>query len=302
MERKVVVGFRISFWGGVLIGIVSIISGLWLSSLTIITDGMFALIGALLTSISLYVLRFVQRKDFTNFPFGKEALLPLIIFFQYLIILLVCGINLINALDAIFHPAALESSPFGLFVAVIFLALTFGAYRAVFWASSSVAENPVLKIETEQWLYSVYFSIGVVVSFVLQNLLLQTSYAALAVYTDPIMTILITFSFVFMAVVEIKKAIREIMSGTPDKELRLAIAEVVAQELQRCEHNETVLRVGKVGEQVVIELDILIKAATEMDSIRRQDEVRERLHQRLQAVYPKDIWLTVVFIGNPKWA
>ncbi len=62
-----------------------------------------------------------------------------------------------------------------------------------------------------------------------------------------------------------------------------------------------VLRTAKVGNQVIVELDVVILPATPLDTVGQQDPLRERLNQAIsQQISGYSLWLNINFVGDIK--
>ncbi len=62
------------------------------------------------------------------------------------------------------------------------------------------------------------------------------------------------------------------------------------------------LRTAKVGNQVIVELDVVILPATPLDTVGQQDPLRERLNQAISQQISIILWLNINFVGDIKWA
>ena len=72
----------------------------------------------------------------------------------------------------------------------------------------------------------------------------------------------------------------------------------------RIEHEfiESFTRVSKVGQTLWVEVDFVAKVGSDIiETISEQDEIREQVHSYLSQ-YLYEIWLTVSFTEDRKWA
>lgn len=100
-----------------------------------------------------------------------------------------------------------------------------------------------------------------------------------------------------------KAAILELTFSTSKEELRETIMTIVEKELRAEEVVNFVLRTAKVGNQVIVELDVVILPATPLDTVGRQDTLRERLNRAIsQQISGYFLWLNINFVGDIKWA
>ena len=96
-----------------------------------------------------------------------------------------------------------------------------------------------------------------------------------------------------------KAAILELTFSTSKEELRETIMTIVEKELRAEEVVNFVLRTAKVGNQVIVELDVVILPATPLDTVGRQDTLRERLNRAIsQQISGYFLWLNINFVGD----
>ena len=67
----------------------------------IIFDGLYSFISVILSMISLYINKYMAKRDFEKFPFGKHILEPIVISIKSLIIAIMCLYSLIEAVKTI---------------------------------------------------------------------------------------------------------------------------------------------------------------------------------------------------------
>lgn len=290
----------ISIVAGTIYGGMALLFGLLISYNILLLDGVYTLIGAVMSFISLYIAKFIQLQDFERFPFGKEALMPLVVFIQYSIILLISIYGIIESLFDLFHKQPVNNSPIGLY-----FSLGGALYCLIFYSyfKRNPLTHPFYQVELEQWRFGFLFSSGVVASFVLSLLVQTSSYSALADYIDPVVSIGITLFFIVLSLTELKRAILELVSSTPKEELRERMLESVEQHLEGQEIETYLLRTAKVGNQIIVELDIVILPNSSLDSVTKQDTIRGTLYRTVKhQIEDHSLWLNVNFVGDIKWA
>lgn len=136
------------------------------------------------------------------------------------------------------------------------------------------------------------------------SLLLQLGqYTIFAKFVDPIISIGITLCFLYHSLIELKHSILELASSTPEYELRESILISIDKKLRSREIETYVLRLAKVGNQLIVEVDIVILPNSELDTIQKQDLLRGQLNQDIKRkIKTYSLWLNVNFIGDIKWA
>jgi len=81
--------------------IIALIVGFLTSSQVILFDGIFSMVGVILTYLSLSALKFIKKKDDWNYPFGKATFEPFVAVIQYCIILYICINNITTGIQVI---------------------------------------------------------------------------------------------------------------------------------------------------------------------------------------------------------
>ena len=303
MNQIVLKGLKLSFVSALLYAIAAILFGFFLSSSIILIDGVYTLIGAILTLFNFYTIKFIEKEDFESFPFGKESLAPLMVFIQYAITLLVSIINLASTAYSLSSIQVNSNYIYGLSFAIasaISSVLTFYALRK---RNLKVGNNVLLEAEIQQWRFGYIFSLGVIASFILAIILQLSPWYSLAGWIDPIISIIITLLFIVTAIKEIRNAFRELLSGTPKGTIKKEIGDCLQKHVGEIAYEDIVLRSAKIGNQLVIEIDIIIMPTSTLDSVIMQDQLREQFAAELYVLYPTyNIWLNVTFTANMKWS
>lgn len=303
MNQIVLKGLILSFLSAIAYASLSIIFGLFNSSSIILIDGIYTLIGAVLTLLNIYTIKFIQKEDFESFPFGKESLAPLMVFIQYTITLLVSIINLTSTIYSLNSTNVESNYIFGLTFAIGTATTSLLVFQSLRKRNQQVGNNIILQAEIQQWKFGHLFSLGIIASFILALILEASPWHHLANWIDPMVSIIITLFFILTAIKEISNAFRELLSGTPKSFIRKNINDILHADLEDLEYEDTVLRSAKIGNQLVIEIDIIIKPDTSLDSVTIQDQFREKVSADLYSLYPTyNIWLNITFTANIRWS
>lgn len=276
--------------------VIALTVGFLTSSQVILFDGIFNLIGVALTYLSIFSVKFIKKPDIGNYPFGKEAFEPFIALIQYAIILYICFSNLVTAVNTILHGGQIidimSGISFGLFGAVFNL-LVFGYLKMLTKKHSSA----ISEVEIDQWKFSLLLSTGILIGFSLSWGLDFTPWHRLNAYVDPVLTMLITLIFAKTAIVSIKSCVRELLGAKPDEEIEALIKAQVDQVCIGVDFKERILRFGKVGGKVIIEIDYVIEENSHLDSVAEQDKLRRQLVEGLKQL-PYEKWVNVSFMGD----
>ena len=293
MNRKVL---RISIAFTVVFTLIALAVGFITSSQVILFDGIFNLVGVALGYLSLSAMHFIKKKDEWNYPFGKAAFEPFIAIVQYAIILYICVTNITTAVQAIIsggHEVDISSGMmYGLFSTIYNMAVF--TYLLMLTKKHKTA---ISEVEIDQWKFSFLLGIGILIGFSLSYALSFTDFYAYRVFTDPILTIIITLLFGKTAILSMKNCIREMLQAAPPKEIIDFVTDKIVEIDKQYEFSNEVFRLAKVGNKIIIELDYVIESGSRLDSIVLQDKLRKEMTHAFAAL-PYEKWINVNFTSD----
>jgi len=280
--------------------VMALIVGFLTSSQVILFDGIFNLAGVALTYLSIFAIKFINKRDSWNYPFGKETFEPFIAVTQYFIILYICITTVISAVRVILDGGHAVNIIYG----VLYGFLTAVFSIAVYIYLKSITKNrltAITQVELDQWRFGCLLSIGILIGFSISWILDKSVLAKYSYYADPALTILMTLIFGKTAIFAIRGCVRELLMAKPADEIVESInkkLEAVNSDYGLSDH---VLRLGKIGGKLIIEIGYVIEKNSKMDSIQMQDRLRKELVEQL-AVIPYEKWINITFTGDIRWA
>lgn len=280
--------------------ILALTVGFLTSSQVILFDGIFNLVGVALTYLSIISMKFIKKKDSWNYPFGKETFEPFIVITQYSIILFVCLSNLSTAVQIILEGGREINITSG---------ILYGGFAAVYNFSiflyfKFLTKNhmtAIAEVEIAQWKFGMLLSGAILIGFNLAKLLEFTPWVEYQNFIDPVLTILITIAFIKSAILSVRDCVKELLLAKPSKEITLDITEKVENINRNYHYLDRVLRLGKVGGKIILEIDYVIEKGSDLDSISKQDELRKQVTYALTEL-PYEKWVNINFIGDIRWA
>lgn len=280
--------------------VVAVVIGLLTFSQAILFDAVTNLVGIVLTYVSVFTMKFIKKKDSWNYPFGKAVFEPFIVIVQYCIILGLCITNAFTAVQVILmggHEMNISSGIlYGFFGSVYSLAI-------IYFLRSISNKNPtaISELEIDQWRFTALGTVGILFGFSLALFLSRTPLVPYIAFVDPVLTLCITMFFARIAILAIGKSIKELLSGKPSEDITKIIEQKVEQVSSQYKFRDKVLRLGKSGGQIIIEIDYIIEQDCLLDCVYMQDKLRSQLKNTLTELsYEK--WLNVNFSGDIKWS
>ena len=296
IENKIL---KLSVFGALFFALFGIAWGWAIDSEMIIFDGLYSFISLILSMLSLYISKFMAKKDIEKFPFGKHILEPLVISIKSLIILMMCLYSLIDAIKIIINGG--NNVEFGL--AIIYSVISVvGCGVISFYMKKKEKElsSELIKAESNQWLMDTALSAAVLVGFIIAMILAGTKFRFLNSYIDPTMTLVVSVIFLRLPIKTFISSFKEIISVKADDEINEDIYVLVKEIEEEYNFEESIARVSKVGRELRIEIDFVYNKNSKLKTLDQMDSVREEINDAIKHIkYNK--WLNVSFTGNKKW-
>ena len=279
---------------GFVLAAVGIAIGVGTGSQIILFDGFYTFLGIGLSWMAMRVSILVASGPTNRYPFGREALTPLIIGVEGVALLATCSYAGFNAVLTITHGGSRLPTGWSVAYAAFALVLPTGLW---WWLRPTARQSELVRAEATQWLAGGVLGLGMLIAFVFAQLIIGTSWTPAAKYVDPSLVIATCLLFLVPPVRMIRTTFFELVEGSPDVELqgpaRLAVDEVAAQfglANQR-------LRMTKIGRKFYVEIEYLVEPTW---TVLHSDQVRKALAARLDQL-PHDLWLTVEFSADSAW-
>jgi predicted Co/Zn/Cd cation transporter (cation efflux family) len=295
LEKKLL---TLSVIGALLFALIGIVWGIMSSSQMIFFDGVYSFISVILSMFSLLMAQFMTKSDIRRFPYGKEVLEPISIIVKYTAILILCIVAVISAIQAILSGGRDISLGFALLYSFL---STVGCWIVYVLLNKRKMLSGFIMAEANQWKMDTLLSAAVLLGFLIASLISHTSYSALIPYVDPLMVLLVMGYFLKVPIVEIIKALREVLDMAPAQFIQKKVKEVTDNIQNHYQIEESILRISKAGNMLYIEIDFVLNKESKIQTVADQDKIREEISEQTKSLNYKK-WLTVSFTNNKKWA
>ncbi len=286
----------ISLTAAAVVSVVGIAWGLVVSSQIILFDGLYGVIGTVLSAITLQVSNLVKKGPSARYPFGREALGPLVLGVQGLVLTGAFSFAVIDALQIILSGGG--DTELG--AALIYAILAFLGSVVVYLVLRRMrGDSELVAAEAAQWLAAVYLGIAMLVGFITAILLKDTPWAWFSGYVDPCLVLVAAVVVAPTPISMIRTTMRELLEGAPGDEVQIPI-ELAVQELtqQFALPTPASVLIGKLGRKVYVEVDYLVPEG--VWSISDVDQIRRALGSKL-AEPGLNYWLNVELHTDPDW-
>ena len=289
-ERR---SLSLSVSSGIVLAAFGIVFGVVTGSQIILFDGFYTFLGIGLSTMALRVSHLVATGPTLRYPFGREALTPLIIAIEGVALLATCIYATFNAVLNIVDGGSKVPDGWALAYATFAFALCTGIYVAL---RRSANQSELVRAENTAWLAGSILGLGMLIAFIFGRIILSTSWSPSARYIDPSLVIVTCLAFVIPPVNMIRTTFFELVEGSPQSELRDEARGAVNDVSKVFGLKEEHLRMTKMGRKLYVELDFVV---TPNWTVRQSDEVRTELKRRLSEL-PQELWLVVEFTADPR--
>lgn len=301
-EHKIL---RVSLIVTLLVSALGIGFGLVSGSHSITFDGIFSLVDASMTVLSMVVAGLIVRSTRPDalspalrnrFSVGFWHFEPMVLAFNALIMMAIMAYALFNAVISlreggrdIAFGAAIGYAAVVVFVSALFGWLEHRANRKV--GSSFVA------MDVKGWLMTGGVSLALLLAFAVGHALQGGSHAHWTPYIDPLVLILVCLLLIPVPVAILRKALSELALVTPgDLKAKVdALARDVVETEGFIDYRAYIARLGR-GEQV--ELHFIVPTGLEPRTVEHWDRIRDRIGAALDEANPNN-WITVAFTTDP---
>ncbi|MGV1005306.1 MAG: cation diffusion facilitator family transporter [Candidatus Nanopelagicales bacterium] len=277
-------------------GALAIVWGLVAGSQIILFDGAYASLGMLLSWLSLRASKLVAAGPTKNYPFGREALAPLVIMVQGIALLATCAYAIVSSSLSLLHGGSEVEAGSVVLYGVI---STIAAVAVFFRMRGYGKRSELVKAEATQWMASAGLSVGMLVAFTAVLALSGTRFENAAAYLDPILVILACLAFFPAPLAMVRDTVRELLEGAPPESVQKPVKQIVNRVSVAEGLPEPVVRMAKLGNKLYLELDYLVDNG-DFDTA-DVDHIRHAMEDAV-AELPYAIWLNVDLSTDASWA
>jgi len=288
LERR---ALSLSILMGMTLALVGITIGIIGGSQIVLFDGFYTFLGIGLTWMAMRVSHLVEEGPTVRYPYGREALVPLIIGIEGVALLATCAYASFNAVLSILGGGTDTPNNWSFSYAVTALIIpTF-----IWWRLRRVAQkSELVRAEATQWLAGAGLGLAILLAFIAARLMAGTSWSLGSKYVDPSLVIAACIMFVVPPAGMVRTTFIELIEGVPDVELQeaaqLALDHVAFQFALTDRH----MRMTKIGRKFYVEIDFVVEPGW---TVAQSDQVRQVLFRMLKTI-PHDLWLTLEFTAD----
>jgi len=287
---------------------IGIAFGVASGSFSIMFDGVYSLVDASMSGLSLVVVKLItshttsvqmSRKLRERFTMGFWHLEPMVLALNGILLSGVAVYALINAVSSLLQGG--RHLEFG--IAMVYAVVT--VICCVTIALVEARANRQLKsdfvaMDVKGWVMSASITAALLIAFCFGYAVQGTSWEWVSPYIDPAVLALVCLVIVPLPMAVVRQALAEIFLVTPG-DLKLHVDEVAKAFVARHGLPSYRAYVAKVGRSREIELYFIVPKAMAAKTIDEWDAWRNEIGEAVGGEGPNR-WLTVVFTGDPEWA
>ncbi len=299
---------RLSIAVTLFIAVIGVGFGLASGSFSIVFDGVYSLVDASMSGLSLVVVRLItahtgakrmSRKLRERFTMGFWHLEPMVLALNGILLTGVALYALINAASSLLEGG--RDLEFG--VALVYAVLTVSACLAMAIVEARAnreINSDFVRMDVKGWVMSASITAALLIAFCFGIAVQGTEWQWLSPYIDPAVLGLVCLVIIPLPMSVVRQALADMFLVTPS-DLKQHVDDVAEAFVSRHGLESYRAYVAKVGRSREIELYFIVPTSMSARTITEWDAWRDEIGDAIGGEGP-DRWLTVVFTGDPEWA
>lgn len=304
-ERQVL---RLSIAVTLMVSSLGIAFGLLSGSFSIMFDGIYSLIDASMSALSLVVVNLIVSHTASSalshrlrerFTMGFWHLEPMVLALNGTLLITVAVYALFNAVSSLLEGGReLSFGPAVLYAAVTVVVCA--AIAVVEARANRTIRSEFVSLDVKGWIMSGGITLALLVAFCVGLAAQGTSWAWISPYIDPAVLAIVCVLIIPLPVSTVRSALADIFLVTPAP-LKAHVDAVATAFVEK--HGFSFYRayVARVGRSREVELYFIVPADWPARTVAEWDALRDEIGEAIGDDGP-DRWLTVVFTGDPEWA
>ncbi|MFP5426404.1 MAG: cation diffusion facilitator family transporter [Gammaproteobacteria bacterium] len=290
------------------IATIGIAFGLASGSFSIVFDGVYSLVDASMSGLSLVVVKLItahvtskqmSRKLRERFTMGFWHLEPMVLALNGILLSGVAVYALINAVSSLLEGG--RHLEFG--IALIYAVLTVIAcltIAVVEARANRTLNSDFVHMDVKGWVMSASITAALLIAFCVGFAIQGTEWQWISPYIDPAVLALVCLVIIPLPLSVVRQAMAEIFLVTPS-DLKQHVDSVAQAFVAKHGLQSYRAYVAKVGRSREIELYFIVPTTMAARTISEWDALRNEIGDAVGGEGP-DRWITVVFTGDPEWA
>lgn len=287
---------RLSVAAGVVAAVLAVVWGLVAGSSVIVFDGVSALIGLVLSVMSLLAARAATQDETAQYPYGRQSLIPLVVGGQGLARLALITFAIVDAVLVILaggDEASAES-------AMLYAATSTALCAVLWWRLASVeSADDLVGAEVVGWRNATWLSLAILLGFgVVAALPDGAARDTASLYVDPVLLLLVGVAILPTPIRLLRTMTRELLEMRPPEDIERPARTAVLEACRAAGLPDPVVRMTKTGGRLYVEVDHVVDPGTW--DVADIDRLRRAIVDAL-ASDRYTVWLNVDLSCDPEW-
>lgn len=298
---------RLSIFVTFALAVFGVVFGLLTGSASIIFDGVYTLIDAIMTSFALLVAKLiaVSHNDFgrarltRNFTMGFWHLEPIVLGLSGTLLVGTAGYGLIMAVGSLMGGGRHLDFDLALIFALVALVSAVGMIVYGRRANKRL-KSSFIALDVKAWTISAAMTGALLLAFLTGWMIRGTALEWLSPYIDPAVLALVCLIVLPLPLPTIRDALADVLLVTPP-EMKKRVDDVASDAVQRHGFLSYRAYVARVGRGRQIEIYFIVPPGLPPRSLEAWDLIRDEIGEEVGGTGP-DRWLTIAFTVNKEWA
>lgn len=299
LRLSIIVTFALAIFG--------VVFGLLTGSASIIFDGVYTLIDAIMTSFALVVAKLIAfshndvgRARLTrNFTMGFWHLEPIVLGLSGTLLVGTAGYGLIMAVGSLMEGGRHLDFDLALVFALVALVSAVGMIIYGRRANKRL-HSSFIALDVKAWTISAAMTGALLLAFLTGWVIRDTELEWLSPYIDPAVLALVCVIVLPLPLPTIRDALADVLLVTPT-EMKKRVDDVASDAVQRHGFLSYRAYVARVGRGRQIEIYFIVPPGLPPRSLEAWDLIRDEIGEEVGGTGP-DRWLTIAFTVNKEWA
>ena len=280
---------RFSAGAGLALAILAAFIGPLSHSSAVLFDGLYGLLGVVLSTFAAWVSRVIEAGPTHDHPFGRDALTPLVVVVEAGLMLTTSAIAVAASVFAVVRHHGDVPTSGALVYAGVATAVSILAWVLLRRATTS----DVVSAELWQWRAGVVLSVMMFFGLGAAAMAPASSWAP---DVDAVLVGVVSLCLIYPAARLMRTTMRELTESRPEATLDAKVTQAVAGVARRNALASYELRTAKTG-KLYVEIEFVVPSSY---TVARADAVRHELERKLRFV-PGGVWLTAEFTATPSF-
>lgn len=276
----------------IVLGAIGVVWGITSGSQMILLDGVYGFVGVLVSWLLIRASSLAQAPPSARFPYGREAVTPLVIGIQGFVLLATLGYAAFEAAYMIRAGGSEVTAGWAVAYGVVATVGSFATWR---WLQRSAGTSDLLVAEATAWRIAALRGVGMVVGFSLLAVLQGSKWDDAAPYVDPVMVLLTCLAFAPGPLRMVRATALELLEAAPSEDVQATVTRAVTTIQREFDLTTPTVRTTKLGPKLYVEVHGVVDASV---TVAQEHGVRVALERELRAL-PYDVRLSLDLLPHP---